>query len=345
MLNNKNIENNNNIVKSNDDTENKKIDIKLQSRRLSKVSEIVNLALCMHITLIYVISYVLVDITKVLATILNENFQNLDFVSDSDFWLYLVNICSFGVFNVLIFYIVLKKLKFNIKNLFNVEQIDYKDTFHFCIIAVGANFLTTIISSKALELVVDTSQIQFISADFSISDDSILGRLMYFIVVLITAPITEEFLFRGGVLYLLKPYGYKLAIFVSALIFSLIHGNVIQIPGTFVLGIILGYLTIKQKSIIPAIIVHFFSNLFNVMTTLLMYVGLINDFTLVLLNGFAIFASIYAVFALITFKKYNKIKDVTAFKGNFKYYFFSLPFVVLILIHTFRIFSTIIIFD
>ena len=81
-----------------------------------------------------------------------------------------------------------------------------------------------------------------------------------FLYITILGPISEELLFRGFLLRMLKPWGKQTAILVSALIFGLFHGNVIQIPFAFLVGLVLGYVTVEY-SILWAIVLHIFNNL------------------------------------------------------------------------------------
>ena len=81
-----------------------------------------------------------------------------------------------------------------------------------------------------------------------------------FLYITILGPISEELLFRGFLLRMLKPWGKQTAILVSALIFGLFHGNVIQVPFAFLVGLVLGYVTVEY-SILWAIVLHIFNNL------------------------------------------------------------------------------------
>ena len=76
----------------------------------------------------------------------------------------------------------------------------------------------------------------------------------------ILAPITEEILFRGLIQRTLLPYGKKFAIFVSAFTFGLFHGNLIQAPYAFVVGLVLGYVA-SEYSIYWAMVLHMINNL------------------------------------------------------------------------------------
>ncbi len=76
----------------------------------------------------------------------------------------------------------------------------------------------------------------------------------------IGAPIAEELVFRGMVLRLLEPHGKRLAIFGSAFAFSIFHGNLVQIPYTFLVGLILGYVAVEYN-IVWAMLLHMINNL------------------------------------------------------------------------------------
>lgn len=74
--------------------------------------------------------------------------------------------------------------------------------------------------------------------------------------------IIEEVVFRGLTMGTLKKsFSPKTAIIVSAVIFGLAHPTVIAAAYSTVLGIFLGILFEKHKSIVPCIVVHIFYNL------------------------------------------------------------------------------------
>jgi len=76
----------------------------------------------------------------------------------------------------------------------------------------------------------------------------------------ILAPITEEILFRGLIQRTMLPFGKKLAILVSALTFGLFHGNPIQTPYAFAVGLVLGYVA-AEYNILWAMVLHMINNL------------------------------------------------------------------------------------
>lgn len=72
----------------------------------------------------------------------------------------------------------------------------------------------------------------------------------------------EEFAYRGVVMQSLRRYGDWFAILVSAFLFGMIHGNMLQVPFAFLVGIILGYCTIVTGSMWCSIGIHFLNNFF-----------------------------------------------------------------------------------
>lgn len=76
----------------------------------------------------------------------------------------------------------------------------------------------------------------------------------------VLAPIVEEILFRGLIQRTLMPYGKRFAIFSSAFTFGIFHGNLIQSPYAFLVGLVLGYVA-AEYSIGWAMVLHMFNNL------------------------------------------------------------------------------------
>ncbi len=100
-----------------------------------------------------------------------------------------------------------------------------------------------------------------------VEDPAIIGVDGFLIATLSTAvlpAVLEEFIIRGIVMQPLRRFGDKFAIVASALIFGIMHGNMVQIPYTVVAGLFLGYLAIATGSLWPSIILHFINNFYSV---------------------------------------------------------------------------------
>ena len=79
--------------------------------------------------------------------------------------------------------------------------------------------------------------------------------------------LVEEFAYRGLVLSVLKKHDEAFAIFASAFLFGLLHGNFVQIPFAFIVGLVLAFVRVKSDSMLPGIIIHFCNNFFAVIVT------------------------------------------------------------------------------
>lgn len=77
--------------------------------------------------------------------------------------------------------------------------------------------------------------------------------------------IFEEFVHRGMLSTTFRDSGGKF-IFVSALLFALMHQNILQFAHTFVLGLILACIVYCTGSVFPAMFVHFFNNFISVVS-------------------------------------------------------------------------------
>lgn len=80
----------------------------------------------------------------------------------------------------------------------------------------------------------------------------------------VLAPILEEMLFRGVVQgSVTKRFGPVVGIIVSALVFGIVHINPIQVVGAFSIGLVLGYIYHRTKTLWSVIILHFLNNAFS----------------------------------------------------------------------------------
>ena len=133
---------------------------------------------------------------------------------------------------------------------------------------------------------------------YNLSDKSLMPMLdavsgasdtfSMFLYASVLAPVAEELLFRGFVLRTLRPYGKRFAILGSAFLFGLFHGNLLQTPYAFLMGLVLGYVA-AEYSIRWAMGLHLFNNfvLADLLTRLLnpMPEMIANMIQMILLGG------------------------------------------------------------
>lgn len=93
---------------------------------------------------------------------------------------------------------------------------------------------------------------------------NIMREPLGYVAVGLLAPLEEELVFRGAVLRVLLKFfdarRHWVAIGLSALIFAVVHGNLAQGTHAFLLGLLLGWLFYRSRSIVPGVVLHWTNN-------------------------------------------------------------------------------------
>jgi len=87
-----------------------------------------------------------------------------------------------------------------------------------------------------------------------------LGLILPVITTALLPGIIEELIFRGYILSALRPFGDGPAILCSALMFGLLHGNMVQVPFAFMLGLVFAFIVVKTGNIVIPMAIHFLNN-------------------------------------------------------------------------------------
>jgi len=116
------------------------------------------------------------------------------------------------------------------------------------------------------------------------------------------APVTEEILFRGLIQRSLMPFGKRFAIFCSAFTFGLFHGNLIQTPYAFAVGLVLGYVA-AEYSIAWAMLLHMINNLLIADSLNRLTSGMPEETAAIVIWGILLFFGVAAMVVLIRKRK------------------------------------------
>ena len=100
------------------------------------------------------------------------------------------------------------------------------------------------------------------------TDDSLLLRLLFLVIL---APLIEEFIFRRTLIDRMRPYGEKLAVVTSALMFGLFHGNLSQMFYAFGLGLVFGWVYLRTGRLRYTIVLHMLINFFGGVVSVELY--------------------------------------------------------------------------
>ena len=88
----------------------------------------------------------------------------------------------------------------------------------------------------------------------------------------VVSPLVEEFVFRGMIFQSMRRFGDSFALTISAILFALFHGNLVQAPNAFVMGLLIGYMVLYSGSLWVGVLIHAVNNLFNLLLNLLLAV-------------------------------------------------------------------------
>lgn len=167
----------------------------------------------------------------------------------------------------------------------------------------------------------------------------VFGVLLTFIATAVVPALVEEFALRGVVMGILRRFGDTFAILISAIIFGLMHGNLVQIPFAFVVGLGLGFAAIKTGSVWTSVIIHFINNFISVALSYLienMQVG-ISNIICICVNLIMLAVGVFGLVSLSEKEKNLFSLESSSYKtsGSQKAkWFFGAPFIIITLVIT-----------
>lgn len=110
-----------------------------------------------------------------------------------------------------------------------------------------------------------TEALDFLPNWLETSFDQILSNWAGVLYVALLGPVLEELMFRGAITReLLRKFRPGMAIFISGLLFGLIHFNPVQSVFGFLAGMLLAWLYWRTRSVVPGIVVHVLNNSLSV---------------------------------------------------------------------------------
>lgn len=94
--------------------------------------------------------------------------------------------------------------------------------------------------------------------------ESIMAEPLGYLTIGVLVPIAEELVFRGAILRsLLTLFGTRwhwVAIFISAILFGVVHGNPAQFIHAGLMGMLIGWMYYRTGSIFPGVVFHWINN-------------------------------------------------------------------------------------
>lgn len=149
-------------------------------------------------------------------------------------------------------------------------------------VAITCNLLTQLLGMLLKNTPLGDS---FTGVQETLSAPDMGSAVVLFVQLTVLAPLFEEFWCRGLIIESLRPYGNGFAIFVSALLFGIIHANFAQFFYATALGIFLGYIYVSTQSLVTTTIMHAMFNSISGMLILISSAPSVNEYLYASVNG------------------------------------------------------------
>ncbi len=157
-------------------------------------------------------------------------------------------------------------LPFSLINRLMKKHTGAGETLVFDRKVTGGSFFAAVIAGSGLCMAANVVSSLFITVmslfGFTLTSPDVpmpegsAGFLLSFVRVVVVAAMAEEISLRGYVMGNLKKYGDTFAIGASAVLFAIMHGNLIQAPFALMAGFIIGYFTVKTGALWTGILIH-----------------------------------------------------------------------------------------
>lgn len=164
-----------------------------------------------------------------------------------------------SIVTIVVFLLIYKSRKKNVKAELKIVKTSKSNV----IIGIGLGISAWLFNTGLISLVQEAG---LLKEHFSIMENMLAplnegSILISLLTVGIVAPFTEEFIFRGVIFKTLnKNISILGTIIIQALFFGIFHGNLIQGIYATLLGVVLGYITYRTRSLWPSIIIHIINN-------------------------------------------------------------------------------------
>ncbi len=239
------------------------MDIKRENVTFSKIIGIL-LPMIIYVGLTYLTQIVLLIGTNIVAIVTKSGLSYNDIINGFQKNLLLVTLCAAALtipFFVFMMYRDIEKDK--IKGIFT----KYKMVFIPSYLLILPFSIFSMLSANYFVSFLTNFMPEFMVSSYEGTDEIIYGTsiVIQIFAAGILGPIVEEMAFRGLIYKRLKHIcSYKAAAIISAALFGVFHGNWIQAPYAFIIGLLAVFLYEKYKSIVAPIIFHMTSNMFSV---------------------------------------------------------------------------------
>jgi len=153
--------------------------------------------------------------------------------------------------------------KYNAREVLRLNRVSFLNLFIIFSMMAVSIWLVSVINLFNLWLLKSVFGRVFV-AQLPISDTPLLVNIL---LIGGTAGICEEIMFRGIIQRSLEKFGVFFSITLTAFLFGLFHMDFQKLIGTFLLGILIGFIVYRTDSLFAGMFAHFANNSFAVLVS------------------------------------------------------------------------------
>jgi len=154
--------------------------------------------------------------------------------------------------------LVLRISRVELKSVIGLRPIRTVNILLIMLMAIPVMISATIVG-QLINLIypISESYLEGMNNLLTVQDGNFISLL---IIIALLPALCEETMFRGYILNAFRKRGYWSAIVISGILFGILHLDMFRLIPVTLLGIYLGYLTLRAGSIYAAMIAHFLNN-------------------------------------------------------------------------------------
>lgn len=199
------------------------------------------------------------------------------------------------VSNLLIVIVIGLKIFLNRKKETVIKKISLNEAFKYALFGVLLNLI--------ISLIISLLPASLIESHSSATESVLTGNVWLLLITSgILAPIAEEFICRYGMQKNLIKINVVFGIAYQALVFGMLHGNLVQSTYAFVLGLIFGIVVYRKENLLYSIILHLSINTSSVVISCIEIPELL---------GMGIIIIVLGILTLITMKMSKKVSHIS----------------------------------
>ena len=152
--------------------------------------------------------------------------------------------------------------KYDLKRVLRINKIGPLNVFLIFCLMFCAFWVVNILNTWYLLLI--KSIFGYVKASGVPPAADAKSLVIYILIIGVSAGVCEEVMFRGTIMRSFERFGAYKAIFITAVLFGLWHMYFTSFFGTFILGLLIGFIVYRSNSIFGGMFAHFTHNTLSV---------------------------------------------------------------------------------